>query len=96
MAASPNQTKQNGGNQKRESHPLAIKSIPLSLSLWQIVQTKPNKIAEIRREYLIPLQIQACISLVMAPNQTKQNGGNQTRVPYPSTITSMPFSRYGS
>jgi hypothetical protein len=56
MAASPNQTKQNGRNQTRVSHSLAIKSMPLSLSvtLGQLVQTKPNKMAEIRREFLNP------------------------------------------
>jgi hypothetical protein len=81
MAASPNQTKQNGGNQKRESHPLALKSMPLSLSLWQLVQTKPNKMAEIRPGFPIPLPLQDCLSLVRAasPNQTKQNGRNQKR-----------------
>jgi len=75
MAARPNQTKQNGRNQRRESHPLAIKSMPLSLSLWQLVQTKPNKMAEIRLGFPFPLPLQNCLSLVMAasPNQTKQN-----------------------
>jgi hypothetical protein len=95
MAARPNQTKQNGRNQRRESHPLAIKSMPLSLSLWQLVQTKPNKMAEIRREYPIPLPLQDCLSLVRAasPNQTKRNSGNQTRVSHPFAIARMPLSR---
>jgi hypothetical protein len=49
-----------------------------------------------------PLQpLQACLSLVMAasPNQTKQNGGNQTRVSHPLAMllkACLSLSLYGS
>jgi hypothetical protein len=119
MAASPNQTKQNGRNQKRVYHPFsntmmtlsrygsytkpnqrkypfppALKAC-LSLSLWQLVQTKPNKMAEIRRGYLIPSPLKALVTAA-SPNQTKQNSGNQTRVSHPFVMPRMHLSRYGS
>ncbi len=74
IAASPNQTKQNGENQKRESHPLALKSMPLSL----VMAASPNQTKQNGRNqkgYLIRSPLKALV-IAASPNQTKQNSGN--------------------
>jgi hypothetical protein len=90
MAARPTQTKQNGGNQKRESHPLVIKIMLLTPSLWQLVQTKPNqtKWQTSEKGNLIPSPLKACLSLSLSLSlwqlvQTKPNKMEEIRKGYP-------------
>jgi hypothetical protein len=48
--------------------------------------------AEIRKGNIITSSLKALV-IAASPNQTKQNGGNQTRVSQPVAITRLPLSR---